>query len=231
MDKEIFKKEKVTWFRKELLQWFSKNGRRFFWRNPSTSPFAKIIAELLLQRTTAPAVSGYIKKFIKQFPSWDSLAAARIKTIENALKPLGLWRRRALSLKALSIEIKGRGNKFPKDRKTLESLPGIGQYMANAILVLRFGIPQPFLDTNMARLLERFFGPRKLADIRDDPYLQKLAHRVVNHKRTVEINYAILDFGALICKSVNPKCDICPLAEKCLYFENIYSRKLWSPET
>ncbi len=39
--------------------------------------------------------------------------------------------------------------------------------------------PRPLLDVNMSRVLERYFGPRSLADIRYDPYLQNLAQRLV----------------------------------------------------
>jgi hypothetical protein len=58
-----------------------------------------------------------------------------------------------------------------------------GQYIANAVLLLCHGEPQPLLDVNMARVLERVFGPKKLADIRYDPYLQQLAMRIVQCKK------------------------------------------------
>jgi len=64
----------------------------------------------------------------------------------------------------------------------------------------------------MARVLERYFGPRKLADIRYDPYLQKLAHRVVDCEAPAAVNWAILDLAALVCKARGPRCSQCPLS-------------------
>jgi A/G-specific adenine glycosylase len=110
-----------------------------------------------------------------------------------------------------------RNGRFPTKREEIESLPGIGQYIANAIEVFCSNKRRPLLDVNMARVLERYFGPRKLADIRYDPYLQKLAHDVLPRKKIKEFNWAILDFGALVCKARNPACNNCSLAKKCKF--------------
>jgi len=71
----------------------------------------------------------------------------------------------------------------------------------------------------MSRVLERFFGARKLADIRYDPYLQELSYKIVEHENAKAVNWAILDFGALICKP-NPLCLICPLQAICNFYIN-----------
>lgn len=98
---------------------------------------------------------------------------------------------------------------FPRTRDELESLPGVGQYVANAVLAQMHGEAVPLLDGGMARALERYFGPRELADIRHDAYLQALSHRVVDHERVVEMSWALLDLGAMICKPSKPRCDSC----------------------
>ena len=89
---------------------------------------------------------------------------------------------------------------------------------SNAIELFCHGKPQPLLDTNMARVLERFFGPRKLVDIRYDPYLQQLSRRVLPQKECKEFNWAILDFASLVCRPRNPLCEGCCLNVKCLYY-------------
>jgi len=67
-------------------------------------------------------------------------------------------------------------------------------------------------------VLERFFGSRKMADIRYDPYLQDLAKKIVQLKKAKEINWAILDFATLICQPRNPLCEKCPLCINCIFF-------------
>ncbi len=68
----------------------------------------------------------------------------------------------------------------------------------------------------MARILERYFGPRQMADIRYDPYLQDLARQVVGKAKDPRlVNWAILDLGALVCTARNPRCNACPLKKGC----------------
>ncbi len=111
-----------------------------------------------------------------------------------------------------------RNGRFPKTREEIEKIPAVGQYIANAVLMFCHEQPQPLLDVNMARVLERFFGPRKLADIRDDPYLQQLSRAVLPKKKFKEFNWAILDFASIICKSKKPFCSKCCLSQRCNYF-------------
>lgn len=93
------------------------------------------------------------------------------------------------------------------------ALPGVGQYIANAMLLPCNGEAQPLLDANMARVLERVFGPRKLADIRYEPYLQTWLSRL---KEAKELNWAILHLAASKCLPRKPRCNTCPLAAVCL---------------
>ena len=113
-----------------------------------------------------------------------------------------------------------RNGQFPKTRNEIEKIPAIGQYIANAVLMFCHNQPQPLLDVNMARVLERFFGPRQMADIRYDPYLQKLARDVLPRKNFKEFNWAILDFAALVCKKRNPLCNQCCLNKQCSFYKN-----------
>jgi len=210
-----FKTDKINWFRKKILLWFEKEGRPFSWRNKSATKYQLVIAEVLLQRTKAETVAIYFPKFIKRFPSWKALSKAKRKDLQAFLKPIGLWRQKATALKKLSFEMAKRNGRFPKTREEIEKIPAIGQYVANAILMFCHGQPQPLLDVNMARVLERFFGPRKLADIRYDPYLQQLARDILPKKRFKKFNWAILDFAAIICKAHRPACNKCFLKAKC----------------
>ena len=209
---------KAKWFQTRLIHWFKLNCRKFPWRKKSASKYQLIIAEVLLQRTQAETVSRFYPRFIKKFPSWKVLARAKKKDLQNFLKPIGLWRQRANAIKNLSTEMAKRNGRFPKTREEIEKIPAVGQYIANAVLMFCHNQPQPLLDVNMARVLERFFGPRKLADIRYDPYLQQLAKDVLPRRKFKEFNWAILDFAALICRHRNPLCNQCCLNQRCCYF-------------
>ena len=208
---------RVLIFRRRLVRWFAREGRSFPWRSPSASSYARVVSEILLQRTRAVSVGKFLPAFLERFASWRQLANATENDLQTFLEPIGLWRRRAASLLALAQEMEAREGRFPVSREEIETLPGIGQYVASAVMLFNHGAAEPLLDVNMARVLERFFGPRKLVDIRYDPWLQALAHRVVDCKKAMEVNWGVLDLAAKICITQNPLCDSCPLGTSCRY--------------
>ena len=211
-------------FRFRLLSWYDAKGRSFPWRRSSTSMYRAVVAEMLLQRTRAETVAAHYPAFINRFPSWQKLSEATIGQLRGYLKPMGLWRRRAYSLRALAREMSRRNGKFPKSREEIERLPGVGQYIANSVQLLCHGQALPLLDVNMARVLERVFGPRKLADIRYDPYLQSLSARIVRCPVPRELNWAILDLAATVCILRGPRCTDCPLSSLCRTYKAVCGR-------
>ena len=210
-------RSEIAWFRQRLQYWFEYNRREFPWRS-SPDPYVICIAEVFLQQTTAAKVADFLGAFTSRFPDWNALAKATPDEIQGVIFPLGLYRRRAQTIHSLaSAVVKLDG--LPRTRQGLEKLPGIGQYIANVLLVVLQHKRVPFLDTNMSRVLERFFGPRELADIRDDPYLQTLARKIVNVRDTLYANWMILDFAAIVCTKRRPRCLDCPLSKRCRYIQ------------
>ncbi len=226
ISKKLPKKTSILKFQKIILAWYGKHGRIFPWRNLSATSYEKIIAEILLQRTKAETVAAFFPLFIEKFPSWEKLAEAQEKDIQDLIKPIGLWRQRAYSLHALSVKMVERDGVFPLERADLEKLPGVGQYIASAIRIFIYNQIEPLLDINMQRVLERNFGERELADIRYDPYLQELSRLVVNCEKPIELNFGILDFAAGVCKARNPNCKDCILNDHCQHF--LCNTKHWN---
>ena len=206
-------KSEVAWFRQTIQSWFKCSRRDFPWRS-SSDPYIICIAEIFLQQTNASRVADFVGSFTDQFPDWDALAKATPAQVEGVIFPLGIYRRRAKTIHSLA-NVVVKLNDLPRTRRGLEKLPGIGQYIANVLLVVLQHKRMPFLDINMSRLLERFFGPREMADIRYDPYLQVLARKIVNVKDPLSANWMILDFAALVCTKRRPRCLDCPLFERC----------------
>jgi A/G-specific adenine glycosylase len=189
--------------RRRLLSWFARDGRSFPWREPGRVPYEVVVAEILLQRTTATGVARAYAGFVDRYPSWASLAQAPLEDLENALRPLGLWRQKALAFQQLALSIEGRGGVVPRTRTELERLPGIGPYTASAVLAIVYGRAEPLLDVNMTRLLGRFLGSSQRTG--------------ASSKRCLVVNWAALDFGALVCRARRPLCPECPLRARCQY--------------
>ena len=208
---------RLTAIQRGLLGWYSTNDRGYPWRRSSATKYQRVIAEVLLQRTKADVVARMFNAFIARYPSWRRLAEASQVELEDTLRPLGLWKRRAVSMGALAEAMRVRRGRYPKERHLLEDLPAVGQYVCNAILMFDQGACQPLLDVNLARVLERLFGPRKFADIRYDPYLQKLSLQIVQHEKPAHVNWAFLDLAAMVCTIRKPRCEICPLRKECCF--------------
>lgn len=205
----------VRLFQAELEEWFLENRRSFRWRMGTASSYERIVSEVLLQRTRAESVDCYLPVFLEQFPSWSALSCASIEELASSLRAVGMWRRKSRALKALACTVVRLDGRFPSRRSELEALPAVGQYVASAILLFEYGMREPLLDTNMARVLERVFGKRKMADIRHDTYIQALSRKIVNCPRSAEMSWAVLDLSATVCRPHNPDCSQCPLNQLC----------------
>jgi A/G-specific adenine glycosylase len=210
--------QKISFVQRELLKWFKTNQRSFPWRKNSMTNYRYIIAEILLQRTRAETVARFYPQFIMHFKNWKSIDTASQKDLANYLVPIGLYTQKAIRLKNLARAMVLRSGRIPRKREVLEKMPLFGQYIVNAIMLFIYGLPAPLLDVNMSRVLERLFGKRKMADIRYDPYLQTLAQDIITHPRARELNWAILDYAAMICKP-KPQCLVCKLTRQCEFFK------------
>jgi A/G-specific adenine glycosylase len=206
---------KLRWFRHQIKTWAQQHLRNFPWRN-TTDPYAIFVAELMLQKTNAALVAPIYQAFMQKYPTLDALAAAPFEEISSILQPLGQsFRVERLRRSIRMIQSKYGGN-IPKTEAQLLELPGVGIYTARAICANAFGQPKAVLDTNVARILERFFGfsTSDRVKARSKP-LQQAADQVAPDTNVATWNLALLDFGAAVCTARTPRCTECPLQQKC----------------
>ncbi|MFC2009749.1 hypothetical protein ACFLT3_02340, partial [Chloroflexota bacterium] len=204
-------------FTYKLITWARTNGRDFPWRN-SDNPYNILIAELLLQRTKASQVQPVYERFIDRFPSPGKLVNAETEEIESVIRSLGLLKKVPM-IKKLAIEItENCGGKIPRDRKELLALTGVGHYTANAVLCFAFGGSLPVVDWNVARVFKRLWKyPLKSAPHADKKFIEFVSG-FIPEKNARFLNFAILDFAALVCVPRKPYCESCPVADICEYF-------------
>ena len=170
----------------ELLQtWFREHGRPLPWRE-TRDPYAILVSEVMLQQTQVERVVPRWLAWLERWPTPAALAAASRAEVIRAWQGLG-YNRRAISLHRAAQVVAANG--WPDD---LTELPGVGPYTAAAIRNQAYGEPVLPVDTNVARIQERTghsFGPEALQ--------------------------ALFDLGATVCLARVPRCDACPLAERC----------------
>jgi len=207
-------------FSRRLLAWWKNNKRDFPWRH-TNDPYAVLIAEMLLRKTTAPQVDRLYKALIGRYPDAKSLSEADENELRDMIKPLGMEHKRAKLLKEVShVIIRSYNGIIPSAQKELLQLPGIGLYAANAVLSFSHAQNVPMVDTNFVRLIKRVFGyTTSRARARDDQQIWEFAKILVPKGRSKEFNLAVIDFASLVCRVRVPKCEVCPLTSICVFFK------------
>lgn len=209
-------KNQIGALRDKLIKWFESNQRKYPWRETS-DPLKVLVAEMMLRRTKADQVKPVYEQFVREFPDVDKLAEAKKEKIEKILYPLGLkWRISAFGLVAREIREKYHC-KVPEKREDLTMLPGVGDYVAGAVLSIGYNKKEWIVDSNIVRLFKRYFGIETSKEGRRDKHIIEMAKMYVSCKNPRKANLAILDFTAIVCTPLNPHCKSCPLKKKCVY--------------
>jgi A/G-specific adenine glycosylase len=204
----------IKWFRQQLSIWGEANLRDFPWRKTS-NPYHLLVAEFLLQKTDAQTVVPIYEAFLLRYPSIEELAAANLVEVSKLIEPLGLFFRAERLHQCAKIILEEYKGKVPEHHKQILKLPGIGEYTARAIGSQAFNQPLAVLDTNVARIIERFWGLRGEKVKSRCKILWGAADLIAPKKDVGRWNLTLLDFGAMVCKAQNPSCQVCPLSSKC----------------
>jgi len=203
-----------TRFRRKLLAWYARAARDLPWRR-TRDPYRIVVSEFMLQQTQVSRVLEYYPRFLARFPTVDHLARARPKAVREAWEGLGYYAR-AKNLHRLAQQVSGAGCQVPDDPAELIKLPGVGPYTAAAVATFAYEKPVPAVDTNVARVIRRFFfGERGKGNGERD--IWRLAGRLVpkEGKKAWKYNQAVMELGALICVARKPKCERCPVRQEC----------------
>jgi len=201
----------------ELINWYKNNKRSFSWRK-TTDPWQILLIETLAQQTQLERANEYFKKFLEKFPSPKSMANSSLKIILQMWSGLG-YNNRAVRLYEASkiIEKKGFNQIYPN----FDDLPGVGPYTKNALLSFAYGEKVLAIDTNIERIIQRYFG---LNDTKD--FFKENSKYFLHKVNSRDINQAFMDFGSSICKNSNPMCSICPIESDCSkYFSDSKSSR------
>jgi A/G-specific adenine glycosylase len=201
--------------RDKLLRWYNKNKRDLPWRRRSGA-YAVLVSEMMLQQTTVETVLRYYEPFMARFPDVQTLAAADEQEVLACWKGLGYYSR-ARNLHRIARQVISEfGGEFPDTHEAWLSLPGVGPYMAGAVMSIAYGLPYPAVDGNVLRVMSRVFALRE--DI-TRPAARKEAEARVNammtHENTGDFTQALMELGALVCRPSSPNCTDCPWSADC----------------
>ena len=212
--KEIPSIEDVRILRAKILRWFNRNGRSYPWRE-TFDPFRVLIAEMMLRRTKADQVKKVYERLFTEYPDIETMANAQNKKLERILYPLGLnWRLPSFRLVARELRKKYQC-RVPQTRSQLMTLPGVGDYVAGAVLSIAYNKKEGIVDSNIVRLYRRYFGIKTSKEGRRDKHVIEIAKIYALGRKPRKANLGILDFTALVCIPRRPHCEKCQIRRKC----------------
>ena len=209
-----------------LLTWFAAHQRDLPWRRERT-PYRVWVSEVMLQQTQAATAIPYFEAFMERFPTLRDLAGATQEEVLKLWEGMGYYARARNLHRAAGQMLAEHDGKVPDDPRALRALPGIGEYVAGAILSLAYGRDAPALDSNGARVLARLCGvwePIDAAAARRA--LQEVARALLPAGRAGEFNEALIELGALVCTPRRPACAACPLRGPCAAFAGNLQKQL-----
>jgi A/G-specific adenine glycosylase len=206
--------QRLPRLRRALLRWFETHQRQYPWRRTGNW-FHLLMAEMMLRRTRADQVVPVYREFCERFETPAAALELSPAAFRRLLQPLGLtWRSRQLreTLHYLRDTYERRA---PAPSDSLEEIPGVGSYSSAMLRNRLFEERIAAIDCNVARFICRLLGWPYHAESRRKRGVIELANRFVNSPHSRDLNLAILDLSALVCKPRTPLCTDCPLQKLC----------------
>ena len=201
---------------KPLVCWYRQNKRSLPWRS-DPHPYKILISEFMAQQTQIATVLPYFNRWMNQFPTIKDVARADIDIILKAWEGLGYYSRARNLHKTCQRITDTYDGIIPNDYDTLCSLPGIGPYIASAIVSIAYDVPIAVVDGNVLRVFTRFWNI-------DDDIRRPATKRLIQDKLTDPIsvsrspscfNQGMMELGATVCTAKTPHCAACPLQPSC----------------
>ena len=192
-----------------------KRGRDLPWR-ANRDPYRILVSEMMLVQTTVTAVIPYFERFLRRFPDPGALAAADESEVLKVWEGLGYYRRARQLHAAARMIVDEHGGTMPDDPAAVRALPGVGRYIAGAILSFAFDRPEPIVEANSQRVLARLLAIKEnLKTASTQERIWQAAERLVPGSGAGTFNQALMELGALVCTPREPSCLVCPLSALC----------------
>ena len=202
---------------KKILNWYDLNKRTLPWRknvSQSKKHYYTLVSEFMLQQTQVVTVIPYFNRFINKIPNLKKLSKIPDRELIKLWEGLGYYSRVRNLKKTAKIIISKYHGEIPDNYEDLISLPGIGNYTANAILAIAFNKSYIPLDGNIERVLKRYLYLKKDEEIQKDNLIEKKSIFGIS-SRASDYAQALMELGAMICKPKNPECSKCPISKNC----------------
>ena len=187
-------------------------------------PWRLLVMGRLSAQCTDARVNIVCRELFARFPTPEAMAEGDLAEIERIVKPCGLYRMKATSIKEASrMLVDDYGGVLPQDMDELLKLPGVGRKIANLVLGDVYGLPSVVCDTHCMRICGRFGMYRE--DLRDPNKIEKILLELLPYGEGSDFCHRIVNFGRDVCSARSPKCEACPMSDLCNHHAKIYGAK------
>jgi len=177
-------------------------------------PWKLLIMGRLSAQCTDERVNIVCKELFDVFPNAQALAEGDISRIEEIIKPCGLFRVKAQSIKASSQRLVNEyGGKLPDTMEELLQFEGVGRKVANLLLGDLFNKPAIVADTHCMRINGRLGMYRE--GMKDPVKTEKILSELIEPNEQSDYCHRMVLFGREYCRAQSPKCDTCPIKNIC----------------
>lgn len=178
--------------------------------------FELLVCTVLSAQTTDKRVNLVSPALFSAFPGPKEMAEAPLEEIEKIIKPLGMYKSKALSIKTLSSQLQETGWQVPGSMQELTRLRGVGRKTANVVLAEGFSVPGFPVDTHVIRVTSRLRWHSQWNDPHPDPVvIERELCAIFPPESWGVLSCTLIEFGREICHAKNPDCASCPLKDLC----------------
>ena len=179
-----------------------------------TSPFELLIAVILSAQATDVSVNKATRKLYAVANTPEKIAALGVDGLIPYVQTIGLYRNKAKNvIETCHLLLEKHHGEVPRDRESLQALPGVGRKTANVVLNTAFGQPAMAVDTHIFRVANRTgIAPGKNVDIVE----QKLM-KFIPTDYLMDAHHWLILHGRYTCIARSPQCWNCLIADLCAY--------------
>lgn len=177
-------------------------------------PWKLLVMGRLSAQCTDARVNIVCRELFQVFPTAKAMADGELSEIERLVRPCGLYRTKAESIKAAcKMLVEDYGGVIPADMDELLKFPGVGRKIANLLLGDIYKMPAIVADTHCIRICGRLgFYPETQ---KDPTKVEKALVPIIEPSEQSDFCHRIVMFGREYCMARSPRCDECPISSLC----------------
>ncbi len=178
------------------------------------SPFQLLVSVILSAQATDVSVNLATKTLFAEAGTPRAILDLGLPKLKEHIKSIGLFNTKAANiLKTCEALISLHGGEVPRDRASLEALPGVGRKTANVVLNTAFGEPTIAVDTHIFRVSNR----TRLAPGKTPRQVEEKLLRFTPAAFKRDAHHWLILHGRYICTSRKPRCGACVIEDLCEY--------------